>query len=227
MDIVISLGGSIVNPGRINLVFLRRFRRLLLGPTLRRDRFFLVVGGGKPTRLYQQAARALVRPANRDLDRLGIASTKLNAELIRILFAGHAYPEVITDPTRSLGKPKKINVFSGWKPGWSTDYVAVRIAQRHGLKSVFNLSNVDYVYSGDPRKQKNARRFTALSWTQYRKLIKADWDPGANYPFDPVASRLAQRSRLKVVVLNGRKVSNLENALKRQSFAGTVIGPRR
>ena len=48
-------------------------------------------------------------------------------------------------------------------------------------------------------------------------------DPGLNLPFDPVASRLAERLGIKVVVMNGKKLGNVRNFLNKKSFTGTII----
>ena len=62
---------------------------------------------------------------------------------------------------------EKILVAGGWKPGWSTDYVAVRIAQRLGVRQVINLSNTDYVYDKDPKLHTDARPLKGLGWEEF------------------------------------------------------------
>ena len=63
-------------------------------------RFVVVCGGGDPARRYQAAYRALARPLDdAAADWIGIAATRLNAELIKRLFADLAPDEVVTDPT--------------------------------------------------------------------------------------------------------------------------------
>ena len=51
--IIISLGGSLVAPGEIDLGFLKNFRHSLQ-KYLDTKRFFILVGGGKITRVYQK-----------------------------------------------------------------------------------------------------------------------------------------------------------------------------
>jgi uridylate kinase len=42
-------------------------------------------------------------------------------------------------------------------------------------------------------------------------------------PFDPIASKLSQKFKFKVIILNGRKLKNLENYLTNKNFKGTII----
>ena len=221
---VISLGGSLVNPGKINVPFLRRLPSLLLAELKKGVRFFLVVGGGWPTRDYQAAAKQIVDLSNTELDWVGIGATKLNAALVRGIFANHAYREVLNDPTKKIKNPARINVYSGWKPGRSTDFDAVKVAEVHKIKTVINLSNVDYVYDSDPRKNKRAKKLPRLSWAEFQKMFSPRWNPGAHVPFDPTGARLAAKRGIRVIVANGAKLGNLRAILRGQKFTGTTIG---
>src|SRR3990167_7134439 len=155
---VISLVGSLVNPWKINVPYLRDLRKLFLAEIKKGARFFVVVGGGQPARQYQDAGRRITNLNGEELDWVGIGATKQNAELVRVIFGRLAYPAVLSDPTKKIKAPTKINVFSGWKPGRSTDFDAVKVAEVHKIKTVVNLSNVDYVYDSDPRKNRKAKK---------------------------------------------------------------------
>ena len=63
-----------------------------------------------------------------------------------------------------------------------------------------------------------------ISWKEFRKIVGSKWDPGMNTPFDPVASALAEKLKLRVVVMNGKNLPNLKNFLIGKQFKGTVIG---
>lgn len=224
MKYVISLGGSLINPGKINFRFLKRFRQTILKFTKNKNHhFFIVAGGGRVARNYQQAARNLLRVNKTNLDRLGVASTILNAELVRVLFSNLAYHSVLADPSRKIKVLKKINIFCGWKTGWSTDYVAVKVAQTYGVETVINLSNVSYVYEADPRYHKQAKKYEYLTWQQFLRQFGQKWRPGVNLPFDPIGAALAQKLGLRVVVMGGSNLKNFENFLRGRHFRGTVI----
>ena len=222
---IISLGGSIVVlPEGIDWKFLKEFRGLILKEIRKGKRFFIIVGGGATWRKYNEAARQAAKVSQVDLDWLGIYSGRLNARLLKTVLGQAACPEIITDPTSSLSSRKKIIIGSGWKPGWSTDYVATVMAREHKIKTIINLSNIDYVYTGDPKKFKSAKPIKKISWQGFRKIIGNKWNPGLHAPFDPVASRLAERLDLKVIIMNGKKLDNLGDYLAGRRFMGTVIG---
>lgn len=224
--LVISVGGSLVVPnGGIDVKFLKDFRELVHKHVKLGWRFVVVVGGGGTARHYQEAARDVGRLTRDDLDWLGIHSTRLNGHLVRTVLRDVAHPIMIKDPTGSFHRwTKPVLVAAGWKPGWSTDYVATRLAKRLKSRLVVNLSNIDYVYNKDPHKHKDAQVIRDITWKEFRKMVGNTWDPGMNVPFDPVASRLAHHSGIKVAILNGKNMANLEGLLTGERFVGTVIG---
>lgn len=114
-------------------------------------------------------------------------------------------------------------VAAGSKPGWSTDYVAVLLAKKYGISTIINMSNIDYVFNKNPREHKNAEAIKNISWHDFRKIIGNKWDSGLNLPFDPIASKLAEKLNLKVIILNGKNLSNLNNCLNKKNFEGTII----
>jgi uridylate kinase len=119
--------------------------------------------------------------------------------------------------------PGRILVAAGWKPGFSSDNDAVLLAERFGAKMVINLSNIEKVYTDDPRKNPNAKPIDRISWLDFRKMVGDDWVPGKNTPFDPIASRKAEELGLQVICAAGKNLSNLEKIIKNEDFIGTVI----
>jgi len=230
---VISLGGSIIAPDRVDVAFLRAFRKTVLEylEAEAERRVILVCGGGAPAREYQGAYRAVLSEAGRSApdpeaqDWLGIAATRLNAELVRFLFQPLCPEKVITDPTAVTVFPGRVLVASGWKPGFSTDYDAVLLAERFQANTLVNLSNIAKVHSADPKVDPAARPLNHLSWSELQAMVGTAWVPGANVPFDPVATAQAARLGLRVVVAAGRNIENLRKILAGEPFEGTTIGP--
>jgi uridylate kinase len=221
--IVLSVGGSLVVPKTgIDVSYLKDFRSFILKQVKNGYRFIIVVGGGRTARQYQEAANALVSLAEEDVDWLGIHATRLNGHLLRSLFRDIALHRVVKDPTRKIVWNKKVLIAAGWKPGWSTDYVAVKMAKQYGSKLVINLSNINAVYDRDPNLDLDAKKFDRMTWKQFRAIVGHEWHPGANHPFDPVASRLADQSGMTVVV-TGKDFKNLNNILIGKPFKGTTI----
>jgi len=221
--IVISLGGSIVIPDLPDPEFINIFRSLILEEVEKGKRFVIIVGGGKTCRHYQEALGKTIDATLTDLDWIGIYSTHLNAQLVRISFGKYASSEIVVDPSvlRSFVEP--IIIGAGWKPGWSTDYDAVMMAEQLKAKKIINLSNIDYAYDKDPKKYPDAKRLENISWDEYRKLIPKEWTSGLSTPFDPIASEKAESLGIEVAIMNGRNIENLKKYLNGEKFMGTVI----
>jgi uridylate kinase len=224
---ILSLGGSLVVPKEgIDTVFLAKFNRFIREQiSSKKRRFFIVVGGGVTTRQYQEAARIVrgEKIEDVDLDWLGVHATRLNAQLIRTIFRDIADLRVIKHYEIILKIEHPLAIAAGWKPGWSTDYCAVTLAQDYNISTVINMTNIDQVYDKDPKKHPDARPIPRLTWSEYRAMAGDTWIPGMNLPFDPIASKLADEFHVTVKILNGRDLDNLEKALNGEEFVGTVI----
>lgn len=222
--VVISVGGSLVVPNTIDETFLSTFRDLVLEKIAGGFSFYVIAGGGKTCRIYQDSARTVnANVTDEDLDWIGIASTRLNASLIRASFSNLEIPEIIQDTTVPVSGDFPLLLSGGMKTGYSSDRVAVFAAQTVGAKKLINLSNIDYVYESDPRTNPDAKKIEKISWADFRKLIPSEWNPGLSSPFDPVAAREAEASGIEVAVINGAKLEELSNYLDGKPFIGTVI----
>ncbi|MEK7562728.1 MAG: UMP kinase [Patescibacteria group bacterium] len=219
--IIISLGGSLVAPGEIDFGFLKNFKHCL-EKYINKTRFFIIVGGGKICRIYQKAL-AEFGANNTNRDWMGIKISRLNAEVIKHLFGNLADSKIIEDPTKKITNKKNIVVAGGWKPGWSTDYVSVQIAKTYNIKTIINLTNIDYVCNKDPKQFPDAKAIKEISWKDFQKIVGNKWTPGLSMPFDPRASKMAEKLKLKVVMINGKNLDRLEDFLNNKPFIGTII----
>lgn len=221
---VISLGGSLIAPKKgLDTLFLKKFRTMIRRRISKGERFIIVCGGGATARTYQQAGKDLGRLNSEDIDWLGIHSTRLNAHLVRALFNGEAHASIVTNPNDPPRFKEAVLVAAGWRPGWSTDYIATLLANEFDAEVVINLSDIDHVYSADPRKDKNAVPLDTVSWEKFRKIVGDKWDPGANLPFDPVASQRAQKLGITVKMIEGQALKEINSALAGRKFIGTII----
>lgn len=233
MTCVLSVGGSIVAPPEgPDVAFLADFRNRL-GAWLNAAsdrRAILVIGGGGPARSYQNAlkefwrARGELEGPNEALDWIGIAATRINAQLVKAAMGELCADEVVTDPSAPLDFSGKVLVASGWKPGFSSDYDAVYLGERFGARRVLNLSNIAKVYTADPKLDPSATPIDAISWADFRAMVGSTWTPGANLPFDPIASARAEAAGIQVVCAAGKDLDNVFRILDDQPFAGTIIG---
>lgn len=222
--IILSLGGSLIYPKEINVSYLKKFRALILAAVKKGKQFGIVCGGGAICREYIKKANEIHALEPLQNDQIGIALTRANGQLVRELFGDFAYPEVVIDYSKKITtSEKQIVIGAGWLPGCSTDKDAVLLAKLMGAKIVINLTNVDYVYDKDPRKFSHAAPIKKTTWTEFKKIIGGEWKAGMNLPFDPVAAALAEKEKMKVIILNGANLSNLEKCLEGKEFVGTVI----
>lgn len=228
--IIVSLGGSLLVPESIDARFVAQFKKFILEHIDRGYRFILVIGGGKTARKYIEAAAAVTDINDEDKDWLGIHATRMNAHLVRTIFREQAHPRINTNPHDledfySVKEP--IMVAAGWRPGRSTDYVAVVLGKYLGVKYIINLSNVERVYDKDPRTHAGAVAFEHLSWKAFRKIICDTWNPGMNTPFDPIASQMAEEEGMEVAVLHGGDLDNVAKYLAGKPCIGTIIRDKR
>ena len=223
--IVMSVGGSLIVPDQIDTDFLKTLKNFIDSETALGRRFIIIAGGGRTARRYQDAAAEVSDLQSDDLDWMGIHATRLNGHLLRTIFRDIAHPQMITNPDEIVDVPsdKKVIVAAGYRPGCSTDLRAVQIAQRVGAKKVINLSNIDYVYTDDPRSNPDAKRIEKISWKDFRAIIPTEWDPGLSSPFDPIAAREADEKGIEVSIINGDKPESLSNYLDGKEFVGTLI----
>ena len=219
--IVISLGGSLIVPDEIDIAFLRAFRAAVKSH-LPGKRFIIVTGGGRTARRYQHAAAQLGAADDTSSDWVGISATWLNARLVQMVFGDSAEHALVTDPTERLRSRKLVLIAGGWKPGCSTDYDAVCLAQTSGVRTIINMSNVDFLYDKDPRRFRDAKKLTHTSWGTLQKLVGTEWKAGSHAPFDPIATRKAAQLRLRLIFI-GKNSANLKNVLEGKAFAGTVV----
>lgn len=226
--IIMSVGGSLIVPDDIDTGFLKKIKELIEEQVAEKGRRFIVItGGGKTARKYQDAAGRITELDPDDLDWLGIHATRFNAQLFKTVCKDIAHHIVITNPAdiKRVPQDKKLIVAAGWHPGSSTDLRAVQIAEHLGAKKMVNLSNTDYVYTADPRKDLEAKEIKEITWEGFRKLIPDEWDPGLSSPFDPVAAVEAERLGMEVAAINGASLEELEHYLDDKPFIGTRIHP--
>ncbi|MFB6225543.1 MAG: UMP kinase, partial [Candidatus Paceibacteria bacterium] len=167
-------------------------------------RFVLITGGGKIARLYQGALSTTTDASHEDLDWIGIYATHLNARLVQMVFAPHAYESIITSPDQAYlaDADASVIVGGGWTPGNSTDFVATSLAEQSEAPYVLNLSNITYAYTKDPDTYDDAEPIYDMQWSEFQTLFNTEWTPGASVPFDPAATNKAAEHGLEVRIMN-------------------------
>lgn len=231
---VIKIGGSLLSPDDKNTFdydYAFRFRDLLsdLG-----YRFSLTTGGGRFTRIIFEKLKKLNIGSKSDLHQVGVSTSNVNNELLRVVFSDVAFPRVLRYKEYDDYVAGKLSIdFLNYKfviagssqPGRSNDWNALQMAKVLGVKELYVLKDIDGIYSSDPKKDQSASLQKFLTWDQYFDIIgnPKDFEPGSNVPIDIFAAKDAKISDIKFYILSGRDLNNVKNALLGQSFHGSIV----
>lgn len=220
---VISVGGSVLIPGNDDAKYIRELADMLKEVS-KEVQIAVVVGGGKMSRYYSETARELGGSVYQ-LDELGIGITRVNAKLLTVALGDIANNEIPlkAEDCASMSEPGKIVVMGGTEPGHTTDAVAAMIAECLGADRIINASNVDAVYSDDPRKNPDAKRYSTMTIEELKAVVYNDHDAGKSCVFDPLGVRIALKNRIDLFMVNGRDIPELRNAIQGKEIKGTFV----
>ena len=219
---VISLGGSLVVPDKVDTNYLKKFSTILNSLTKKNYRFIIVTGGGSVARKYIDALR---KNKGDELvcSYAGIAVTKLNALLTANYLKTKSPVPNKLEEIKSLIKKHKIVVVGGFKPFMTSDGDAADIAKLLKAKALINLTNIDGLYDKDP-KLKNAKLIPQISLKDFLVIMnKIGHKAGQHFVLDLEAARVCYKNKIQVCILDGKKLSNFKNCLENKAFKGTVI----
>lgn len=220
--VLIKFGGSVLAPEFPDAEYLKHFYDFI--QRLKEEyRFILITGGGGINKRYNEIAKKIAKVENDKLDWIGIYATRLNAQLLVSIFTPDCHKRVITDPTSEVDWKENILIGAGWKPGWSTDYDSMILAERFEADKVIVATNTDYVCDKDPNECADAKALPEISWAQLKEMVGDTWVPRMHIPLDPSAIRFGEEHKLKVLSVNGRDLKNMEAAIRGQEFKGTII----
>lgn len=220
---VISVGGSVLIPGNDDAKYIRELADMLKEVS-KEVQIAVVVGGGKMSRYYSETARELGGSVYQ-LDELGIGITRVNAKLLTVALGDIANNEIPlkAEDCASMSEPGKIVVMGGTEPGHTTDAVAAMIAECLGADRIINASNVDAVYSDDPRMNPDAKRYSTMTIEELKAVVYDDHDAGKSCVFDPLGVRIALKNRIDLFMVNGRDIPELRNAILGKEIKGTFV----
>jgi len=223
--IVISLGGSTIVQEKINVDFILKFKEVIR--KFKDDKFVIVVGGGKPCRMYMDS----LGNAGKGFflsTQIGVYYTYLNASLVEAFFSEDLNKKIfIPRNYEEFDKQFKENkmVFTGGIiPGSTTDGTAVEIAERIKADFFVNLTDVEGLYDKDPKTAKDAKFISKISHKEFNEkfISKIEHKFGQHFILDIKAANIAKEHNIKVIILKG--LNNLEKCLNNQKFIGTIIG---
>ena len=228
MDTVaVSLGGSfLVKENGVDVAMARELAALLARVSASR-RVLAVVGGGAPARTYIQGARSL-GASETALDEVGIAVTRINARvLLAALPQAYPAPPASFDEAILASRSFPVVVMGGTHPGHTTDAVTVMLGDAARAKRVVIATNVDGVYTADPKKDPDARRLPRIDANELVRICSTgDGRAGGTGVVDALGAKMVARSGVECAVVLGTDLKALEAALLgRNDFHGTLVTP--
>ena len=187
----------------------------------------VVVGGGNLVRGVEVSSRGVSRPTG---DTMGMLATVMNClaieaaierrgALARTLSA-FVMPQVSELFTRSathkyLAEGRIVLLGGGTgNPFFTTDTTAVLRAAEIGAQAVLKATNVDGIYSADPKKERTAKRFERLS---HSEAIA-----GGYKVMDATAFALARDTSLPIIVFSIAEPGSI-SAILRGTGHGTIV----
>jgi uridylate kinase len=233
---ILKLGGSVFsNNGKIiDFEYLREFRDMLREQVLLNRKFVLILGGGENTISFIKHAEEKGGISNtEDLHWIGTAMNTVNAYMVRAFLGDEITDKHVWkfDDKDKLDKinleEKPIAVVGGFEAGKSGDWCALQVAKAIGCKVVFDLKNVDGVYTKDPKKHDDAEFIPELNWKDYLDLMgnPEEHVPGGILPVDVFAARESEELGVTYYVLSALDFDNIERALGKEEFKGTMLKP--
>ncbi len=221
---VISLGGSLIIPESVDFKFLNKFRT-----TLKKHyshcKFIVVCGGGTIARRYIDALKKEHRSKN-ELSLVGIRTTRMNALFMTQFFgkeANSTLPKNIKEVKNMLEKNKVVLCGAlRYSPNATSDTTAAKIAHEIGTDFI-NITNIDGLYSKNPKKNKDAVFIKRESWEKFHsRAIKIKHRPGQHFVLDQTAAIIIKKYRIKTYII-GKNLKNLDAILHNKKFKGTLI----
>jgi len=222
--VVISLGGSLIIPDKINLAFLKKFKKII-DKHKNKFSFIIVTGGGSTARKYISALRQAGK-SDFFQSMAGISATRMNARFLTYLFGKDANQGIPHNMKEVKNLSEKNNpVFCGalrYAPKETSDATSAKLARFFKCEFI-NLTLVSGLYTKNPFKNKDAKFISKISWKDFeKKATKRKFRPGQHFVLDQSASKIIRRYKIKTYIL-GKNLKNLDNLLSGKKFKGTVI----
>lgn len=226
MRAVLKIGGSLLydEAGQIITERIRQYGTVIAKLVDDGHQLVIVVGGGRPARVYISAAREL-GASEAQCDWLGIKMARHNAELLCVALGEIAYPKIVVtlDELEVAMVHGKVVLMGGLIPAQSTNAVAAVAAETINAERMFNATNVDGVYDKDP-KLDGAKKLNKVHISELKEILSGGGTRAGEYKlFDPVAIRVVERSKIRAVIFDGRTPDNLLRLFKGEMIGSEIV----
>jgi uridylate kinase len=222
MRVVVRIGGSVVG-SPLNASLIGSYVDLLKKLREQDHEVVAVVGGGSLAREFIKVAADLGL-AEDERDWVAIYVSRLFARLFVSCLGDVSCGNVSFTLGDAVDCLKHgIVVMGGLHPGMTTDAVAALVGERVKADLLVKASNVDGIFTKDPKKFADAKKLDTLGFDDLERLFEEDKHrAGINQILDPEAVRILCRVRLRTVVVNGFDAENVLSAVNGERV-GTVI----
>jgi uridylate kinase len=224
LNITIKLSGHILFPS-FDLSDLKPYAEVIKKIKSIGHMPYVVVGGGIPARYYINLARAHGADES-TCDYIGISIANINARIFINALGDEACQFVPTnfkelDEAISTGK---IVVMGGLQPGQSTTAVSSVLAERTNSKLFIITTNTDGVYTADPKKDPNAKKYDTINIDELMRILESQGIKAGEYDLlDPIALKIIKRSKIITKVINGKDPINILKAVVGEKIGTTIL----
>lgn len=228
MRVVVKLGGHLF-PDKLDTCQILECSKVITELHSLGHRIVVVIGGGRVARKYIDTARTL-GASEFTCDLLGIALSRVNAQLFIASLGNVAYPKPVTslDEVLRLSSSDKIIVLGGLQPGQSTNAVAGLVAEAYHADLLVNATDVDGVYTADPHETPHATRLNVIQTDELLQLLLSKKLKAGSYVlFDPVAIKIVERSQIPTRIIDGRNPANLLAAVQGKEVGTLVLATKK
>ena len=223
MRVVVRVGGSVVG-SPLNAPLIGRYVDLLKELKLQGHAVVAVVGGGSLARDFIKVAADLgLEETRRDWAAIHVSRLFAQLFVLGLGEIGCGRVPISLDEAEACLEDGKVVVLGGLRPGMTTDAVAALIGERAGADLLVKGSNVDGIYTRDPRKFSDATKLDELRFDDLSRIFEVNsHSAGIHQVIDSEAVKILQRCRLKTIVVNGYVAENVLAAVNGE-HVGTVI----
>ena len=226
MRAVVKLGGALFRR-EPDVVALKKMGETLSSFVEKGNQLVVVAGGGENARIYIGAARKLGAEES-TCDLLGIQITRANAELMRLALGSTASSKIPTTLSElpHFTSPGKAVVMGGLQPGQSTNAVAALAAEITRSEMLVNGTDVDGVYTEDPKKNPKAKLIglvdadKLLTWAMVGEVFAGRYEL-----LDPLAIKIMQRAKIPTRFVSLEDPENILKALHGKDIGTKVVYP--
>jgi len=135
-------------------------------------------------------------------------------------------PKVYETPKLGFDKRQegKVWIGGGHEPGASTDFRTVQFAEAMDADIIINATDIDGVYTKNPKVHEDAEKLSEISFAELEKIIVENTNqaPGEYGLFDLEAVKLSMILGKPVVIIDGRDPEEITRAVY-GTHSGSII----